>query len=151
MSDEGIAVTYDGLISGTLDSHRLAAWAQPQGKENELVEEVMKQYFELGKHPGDKAMLAEAAGAAGLDQEAAAAFLETDEGAIEVNLEAARVRNEYGVTGVPFFVFRGMAGDDEGDGAIERRPMGVSGAQDAETLVRIMNKAMERPEAAPSM
>ena len=57
-----------------------------------MVEEVMKQYFEGGKHPGDKLMLAEAAAAAGLDQEAAAAFLETDEGAIEVNLEAARVR-----------------------------------------------------------
>ena len=57
-----------------------------------MVEEVMKQYFEGGKHPGDKLMLAEAAAAAGLNQEAAAAFLETDEGAIEVNLEAARVR-----------------------------------------------------------
>lgn len=56
-----------------------------KGKENEVVEEVMKQYFEGGKHPGDKLMLAEAAAAAGLDQEAAAAFLETDEGAIEVH------------------------------------------------------------------
>lgn len=38
--DSSPSFSYDGLISGTLDSHRLAAWAQPQGKENELVEEV---------------------------------------------------------------------------------------------------------------
>ena len=36
MLGEGIAVTYDGLISGTLDSHRLQAWAAKQGNGGRL-------------------------------------------------------------------------------------------------------------------
>ena len=58
-----------------------------------------------------------------------------------------QVRSEYGVSGVPFFVFRGQAHTDEG--AAQLRPMGVSGAQDVETLLQVMNKALE--PTAPSM
>jgi predicted DsbA family dithiol-disulfide isomerase len=95
MAEEGINVTYDGLVAGTLDSHRLQEWALSQGKQNQLVEAIMHQYFEQGKSPADTDMLAAAAGEVGLNQAAAAAYLATDEGKIEVSQQAASVRRRH--------------------------------------------------------
>lgn len=65
---EGIQFAFDGLTSNTLDSHRLIHWAKQFGKQNELVEELFKDYFERDRNIGDNQVLAEAAGRVGLDQ-----------------------------------------------------------------------------------
>lgn len=140
MKKAGIDVSYDGLIAGTMDSHRLQEWATPYGKQDELVEAIFHQYFEQGKSPADKVMLVEAAGKVGLDEEAAAAFLASDAGKIEVQQQAAAVRNAYGVTGVPFFVVRNE--EDIGN------PFGCSGAQEPDTLLGMMEKALANAAAA---
>jgi len=141
---EGIAITYDGLVSGTLDSHRLNAWAATKGKQNEVVEATMKKYFEQGKSPGDSEALASAAEEAGLDREEALAMLKSNSFTAEVTAEAAEIRDGYGVSGVPFFVVRSA----EGRGAT--RPLGVSGAQDPDTLVRIIRQALDADYKPPA-
>jgi predicted DsbA family dithiol-disulfide isomerase len=110
----------------TLDAHRLIAWAQARGSPEELVERLFRAYFLDGRFIGDRAVLAAIAGEAGLPEDAARAYLDSDEGADTVAAMDRRVR-ELGVTGVPFFIF----GDR----------VAVSGAQEASALVAAMAQA----------
>jgi predicted DsbA family dithiol-disulfide isomerase len=118
----------------TLDAHRLIAWAQARGSPEELVERLFRAYFLDGRFIGDRAVLAAIAGEAGLPEDTARAYLDSDEGADTVVAMDRRVR-ELGVTGVPFFIF----GDR----------VAVSGAQEASTLVAAMEQAGSA-SAAPS-
>ena len=110
----------------TLDAHRLISWAQAQGSAEELVERLFRAYFLEGRFIGDRNVLADVAGEAGLSAQAARAHLASDEGAATIAEMDRRVR-ELGVTGVPFFIFSGK--------------FAVSGAQDPAVLVRAMDAA----------
>eukprot|EP00197_Chlamydomonas_leiostraca_P010537 CAMPEP_0202866936 /NCGR_PEP_ID=MMETSP1391-20130828/8440_1 /ASSEMBLY_ACC=CAM_ASM_000867 /TAXON_ID=1034604 /ORGANISM="Chlamydomonas leiostraca, Strain SAG 11-49" /LENGTH=217 /DNA_ID=CAMNT_0049546927 /DNA_START=105 /DNA_END=758 /DNA_ORIENTATION=+ len=96
----------DGMIANTLDSHRVSTWALKEHgwqAQNRLMDELMKGYFTEAKNYGDRSFLLEAVSKAGLDAEAARAYLENEAaGAADVaaGLErAARAR----ITGVPAF------------------------------------------------
>lgn len=71
---EGIKFTYNGLVSNTVDSHRLALWAKQFGRQTEVVEEMFKDYFSNDKNIGDYQVLASAAERAGLDKNKVKAF-----------------------------------------------------------------------------
>ena len=88
----------------TRDAHRLIAWAQGQGDAGGLVERLFRAYFLDGRYIGDRAVLAEIAGEAGLDTTAAAMFLDSGQLTDRIVAMDARAR-ELGVEGVPFFVF----------------------------------------------
>jgi predicted DsbA family dithiol-disulfide isomerase len=118
----------------TLDAHRLIAWAQARGSPEELVERLFRAYFLDGRFIGDRAVLAAIAGEAGLPEDTARAYLDSDEGADTVMAMDRRVR-ELGVTGVPFFIF----GDR----------VAVSGAQEAPALVTAMEQAVSASAAPP--
>jgi hypothetical protein len=45
-AEYGIKFSYDGKIGNTINSHRLVEFAKRQGKQNEMVEALMKGYFE---------------------------------------------------------------------------------------------------------
>ena len=50
---EGIKFSYGGTVSNTLHSHCLVKIAQQQGKEDAVMEEIFKNYFEREKMGGD--------------------------------------------------------------------------------------------------
>jgi predicted DsbA family dithiol-disulfide isomerase len=112
----------DGLVlrtdeapsTNTFDAHRLVAWAQGQGKGDELVERITAAHFTDLQDVADPLVLRQAAEAVGLDGEQAARVLASLAHADEVRADEAHVR-QLGISGVPFFVLDGR--------------LGVSGAQ----------------------
>uniref|UniRef100_A0A7S1CLV5 DSBA-like thioredoxin domain-containing protein n=1 Tax=Bicosoecida sp. CB-2014 TaxID=1486930 RepID=A0A7S1CLV5_9STRA len=128
----GLEFNYGGRVSNTLDSHRLQLWAERTGgrpKADALREILFRTYFKDNGDIGDAATLAAAAREAGL--EGAEDFLATDD-LLDVTVRLAeQKRREYGVNGVPFFV-------------LDNR-VAFSGAQDAKTIVHIMEQIV-KPE-----
>lgn len=131
----GLPFAFDAIRRqpNTRQAHRLLAWAatlaptqavpEPQ---DALAEALFRGYFFDGADYTDDAVLAARAGDAGLDPQAAVAFLASDalRDDIATELDAAR---QMGVTGVPFFIFDGR--------------LAVSGAQPADVLFDAMQQA----------
>ena len=86
----------------------------------------MRAYFVEGRAVGRPEVLAEIAAEAGLDPAATLAALDAGEGAEGVAADMAQAAR-YGIRGVPFFVMGGR--------------LGVSGAQDADTLLDAIAQA----------
>ena len=124
----GIDFAFDRIQRqpNTRDAHRLISWAQSRGSAEELVEGLFRAYFLEGRFIGDRDVLADIAGMAGLPNDAARTYLDSDAGADTINAMDRRVR-ELGVTGVPFFIFNSR--------------VAVSGAQEAPTLVAAITQA----------
>jgi predicted DsbA family dithiol-disulfide isomerase len=131
----GLAFDFERILRqpNTLDAHRLVGWAQRQGAADALVEALFRAYFLDGRYLGDRDTLAAIAGVAGFDADSARAMLAGSDGAEEVRALDARVR-ELGVTAVPFFIF-----DDR---------FAVSGAQEPEALVGVIDEALATPSEA---
>lgn len=120
---EGIAFDFEaiGIAPNTLDAHRVIRWAANDGSDvqNRIVKALFSAYFENGRNVGDRVVLAEAAGAAGMDEAVVAAMLATDSDRAEVVAEI-ETASRMGITGVPCFL-------------LERR-YAVMGAQESATL-----------------
>lgn len=107
--DLDIAFAFDLIerAPNTLDAHRLIRWAQAEGLGDQAVEHLFKLYFEDGADIGDRAVLAAAAEAIGLDgsevQDRLDAGTDLDDVRREID-EAQRI----GVTGVPFTILAGQ-------------------------------------------
>ncbi len=89
----------------TVDAHRVIRLAGVQGPavQDAVVEALFVAYFQQGRDIGDRAVLAEIAGAAGLD---VAGTLAGDAGEAEVLAEDAGFRRA-GLSGVPTFALDG--------------------------------------------
>jgi predicted DsbA family dithiol-disulfide isomerase len=120
---EGIDYAFDAIkvSPNTLDAHRVIRWAGANSQEaqNKLVRRLFKLYFEEGADIGDRAVLARAAGDAGMDAAVVETLLPSDADRDAVANEAATA-SRMGVTGVPCFLFEGK--------------YAVMGAQDVSTL-----------------
>jgi len=94
-------------LSDTMNSHRLVLWAQSlkAGKGEELAQALGHRYFEQGRPLGDLDMLCESVAAAGLDPEAARAYLESDAGYDDVR-SSVDALHRAGTTSIPVFIFR---------------------------------------------
>lgn len=107
----GLAFRHDLMLRtpNTLDAHRLIWFAgqkQAAGAQDAVMEAVFAAYFTQGRDIGDRAVLADCAGQAGLDREEAAQFLAGDLAAREM-LAADQAAREAGVNGVPSFFLDG--------------------------------------------
>jgi predicted DsbA family dithiol-disulfide isomerase len=89
-----------GRIYNTFDAHRLLHWAADSGRQIALQHALFAAYFQQGRDPGDRSVLVEAAGAAGLDPAAARQVIESGEGAEAVRAAEAQWRDE-GIASVP--------------------------------------------------
>ena len=127
-ASEGISFAFEKIAKSpnTLDSHRLIRWAASAGLQNEVVERLFQAYFIEGQDIGNSALLSEVAGKAGMDDELVGKLLSGDADLESVEREAG-LANEMGITGVPTFIF-------------DSKFM-ISGAREAELLVRIIDKA----------
>lgn len=124
---EGIEFSYGGYTGNTFDSHRLIWKAKEVGGtalQNKVVESLFKAYFEEEGSMGEQSVLVNCAKRAGMD--ASELFNDTNVGKNETLHEIRKYRQNYGVTGVPFFVF-----DEE---------YSLSGAQSPNEIVKIFRK-----------
>jgi predicted DsbA family dithiol-disulfide isomerase len=104
----------------TFDAHRLLHFAMSKNLGDQAAECIMQAYFSESFPVGDRAALAGLAPKFGIAEAEAMAMLESDDYSDEVRADELRAA-EFGVTGVPFFVF------DE--------KSGISGAQPIEVFV----------------
>jgi predicted DsbA family dithiol-disulfide isomerase len=125
-SEEGLAFDFERIQSGnTFDAHRLLHLAKDRGLQEALKERFMHAYLCEGEAIGEPEALQRLATSAGLDADEVQAVLATDQYAGEVRADQAAAQ-QLGVDGVPFF-------------KIGR--YGASGAQPAELLLKILDKA----------
>lgn len=118
----GIEFAFDRIARtpNTFDAHRLIWFAQQQGRQDEVVEELFHGYFTEGFPIGEAEILVSLAVRAGLDGEAVVRLLHAQEGVDAVRQEEAH-GHQLGIRGVPYFVLNGKAA--------------LSGAQPVETFV----------------
>jgi predicted DsbA family dithiol-disulfide isomerase len=131
---DGLSFAMAGLESGnTRDAHRLVQLAKERGRQAELVERLHRAYFSQQRSIFDHESLKDIAVEAGLDRAEVSQVLadglytdhvETDEAMAEA----------LGATGVPLFV-------------IDRK-YGISGAQSAETIGQVLDRAWAEAAAA---
>ena len=106
---DGVVFDYDRVTRtpNTFQAHRLSLLAAREGCQQAVAEAILRAYFVEGRDIGDREVLAQIAGQAGLDGAAVRTFLAGQEDADAVRLLelAAQAR---GVTGVPHLVIGGL-------------------------------------------
>jgi predicted DsbA family dithiol-disulfide isomerase len=121
---------FDGMrMYNTFQAHQLLHWAEEQGSQTKLKLALFEAFFSLRENVSDPELLVVIAARAGLDSEQAREVLESERYAQPVRTEQARWL-EKEVHAVPAFFFN--------DG------FPVSGAQEADTFVRVLNRIKER-------
>jgi predicted DsbA family dithiol-disulfide isomerase len=132
----GIAFAFDRIAvsPNTLDAHRLIRWAGETGVDGQIVEALFQAYFVDGRDIGDRDVLTDVAGAHGMDRNAVAARLASDEDrdAVRQEIHAAQ---QIGVTGVPTFILAGR--------------YALVGAQPTEEIVAALQSVAARQNAEP--
>ncbi|HMI97123.1 MAG TPA: DsbA family oxidoreductase [Micropepsaceae bacterium] len=132
---EGISFHFDLMARtpNTFNAHRLIWWLRPTGGQDALVEGLFRAYFTEGRDIGSQDVLRDLAVEAGMEREAASAFLQGDEGALQVSQEE-EVARRAGLSGVPAFI-------------LNRRPLLV-GAHPPEIIASALRRAMDAPAGA---
>ncbi|MCA3562551.1 MAG: DsbA family oxidoreductase [Aestuariivirga sp.] len=87
----------------TLDAHRLIRWAHTVDRQNDMVERLFMAYWSQGKDVGDRDVLAQCAGEAGINAQQIRELLDTAQDVEETKTEIQHATN-IGVTGVPTFI-----------------------------------------------
>ena len=117
----------------TLKAHGLIEVAGEAMDQSAAAEACFQAYFQEGRDLSDPAVLRGIAVGLGMSEALADTVLDTESVTQIVAAADAELR-EYGVTGVPLFIFRNALGEH----------LAVSGAQGADTLL----EAMQRVQAA---
>jgi predicted DsbA family dithiol-disulfide isomerase len=134
--DDGATFDYEAIkrTPNTLLAHRVSWLAQREGKQRAFVEAAFRAYFAHGRDIGSEGILADIASEIGVDRDAVAAFLSSDDGAESVRA-LERTALERGVQGVPYFDIGGTT---------------IVGAQPAEAILQTVIEAVGRlaPRAA---
>jgi predicted DsbA family dithiol-disulfide isomerase len=131
---EGIDYHFERIerSANTIDAHRLIRWAAAAGLQEAMVERLFAAEFTEGKDVGSIPVLAALAGEVGLDAEAIAHRLASDEDRAEVVAEVENA-TRIGVTGVPCFILDGR--------------YAVMGAHPAESLAAAIRDALAKRTA----
>jgi predicted DsbA family dithiol-disulfide isomerase len=134
-ASEGLSYNADKLSRqpNTIDCHRLIRWAGNSGNAAAMKQRLMDLYFTDGADLCDREVLVRAAADCGLDADQVRNWLASDKDVDDITREAESVK-EAGIEGVPCFIF-----DDI---------MAVSGAQAPETLVEVMERALQERDRA---
>lgn len=139
--DIGLAFNFELMQpTNTFDAHRLVKYAMKQGKDNDMVERILKAYFIQSENIGNHVTLENLAYDIGLDRDEVESVLVTNAYARAVRDDEDEAR-QLGVQGVPFFVFNEM--------------YAVSGAQPPEVFLEVLEKIWadmkDHPERKLSM
>jgi predicted DsbA family dithiol-disulfide isomerase len=136
---EGLEFHMDrALRANTLLAHRLLFLAEGTGRQYALKERLLQAYFCDGLDIGDPDVLADCAAEIGMPRDEVRAFLDSEDGSVEVQ-QMLRIAAQAEITAVPTFVLDGR--------------WAVPGAQDPETFVNVIRRLLQRraeeAEAAP--
>lgn len=103
--DAGIEIDFNRIsrIPNTLDAHRLIHWAGLEGRQTPAAAALFRAYWREGRDIGDATVLADIAGALGLDRAVIARLLASDADREAIAARDAHAR-ERGVTAVPTFI-----------------------------------------------
>ncbi len=103
--DAGIDVDFAAITRtpNTLNAHRLIHWAGLEARQGPVVDALFEAYFQKGQDISETAVLAEIAGAKGMDKAVTERLLTSDADAEDIRARDAHAR-ERGVSGVPTFV-----------------------------------------------
>ena len=131
---DGVAFAFERMprTPNTLLAHRLILYAEEQGRDDPVIRGLFRALFEEGRDVGDPVVLIEVAAEAGLERAEAAAFLEGDRLAREVQ-DAHDLAERIGVRGVPVFIVA--------------HAHAITGAQPPEVLAGLLDVAAT-PEGA---
>ena len=119
--------------TNTIKAHELLHYAKAHGRQLDMKEALLKAYFLDGGHVGRIDDLADLAAGIGFDRQDVVRALEDETYLADVKADVAQAR-EYGINGVPFFVFDGQ--------------YGVSGAQEAATFANVLEQVRDAKEPA---
>ena len=134
---DGLDFRFDRVRPGnTFDAHRVIHFAAREGRGDAMKERLLLAYMTEGESIADRETLVRLAEDVGLEGERVRAMLASDELATAVR-EDEKAAAAMGVRGVPFFVV------DE--------TYGVSGAQPAELLLEVLEKAWNESHAGVTM
>ncbi len=133
----GLEYDFDRIKpTNTFDAHRLAKWAEVQGKPAEVSERLLKAYFIEAQTIGQHEVLLNIAEELGLDRMQAAEILSSNAYASEVSQDIQEGMS-IGVQGVPFFVIN--------------RKYAISGAQPSEIFAEALRKVAEEEGISPKL
>jgi predicted DsbA family dithiol-disulfide isomerase len=122
----GLDYDYDHIHqTNTIKAHELLHYAKSKGRQLDMKERLLSAYFVEGRHVGRIEDLADLAAEIGLDRAEVVQVLTDERFLKDVKAEVAQAA-EYGINGVPFFVF-----EDK---------YGVSGAQDSSTFANVLEQ-----------
>ena len=128
----GLEYDYDHMHqTNTVKAHELIHYAKAHGRQLEMKEALLKAYFIDGGHVGRIADLADLAEGLGYDRADVVRALESEQYLPDVKADVAQAA-EYGINGVPFFVFEGK--------------YGVSGAQETATFANVLAQVASEKE-----
>ena len=120
-------------MPNTLDAHRLIHWAGLEGRQTAVVSAIMRAYWREGRDIGNAGVLADIAGAAGMDRAVTARLLASDADADDIRARDADARAK-GVSAVPTFLIA--------------QQYVVSGAQPPEVWGRVIEELVEKAKTA---
>eukprot|EP00842_Homolaphlyctis_polyrhiza_P000213 jgi/Hompol1/1192/HPOL_002660-RA len=111
MVDQGkkdnIQFNPDGVVSSTLDAHRLLHFADMNDLQNQTIEALFSAYHEHAQNIGDNETLADIYASVGGNRDEALEFLNSDSARDIVRAQQEQARMD-GITGVPFFNIGGV-------------------------------------------
>ncbi len=123
----GLEYKFDKVIvANTFKAHILLHYANKQGKQNDVKERLLKAFFTDGRNVDDNMTLLEIASKAGLKTDTLAEALENELYVDEVREDIYEAQ-QFGIRGVPFFVFD--------------RKYGISGAQESPVFLQTLEKS----------
>jgi predicted DsbA family dithiol-disulfide isomerase len=124
---DGLEYRLDRAIpANTVDAHQVIHLAGLRGSQDAVKERLLRAYFTEGEAVGDRDTLVRLAAEAGLDADEVRAALDAGRYVGAVRADEAEAQ-ALGIRGVPFFVVD--------------RTYGVSGAQPADVLRQVLDKA----------
>lgn len=113
--------------TNTIKAHELLHFAKSHGLQRELKERLLAAYFVESRHVGRIGDLLEIAEEVGLDPQEAERALIGGEYRAAVKADVAQAQ-QYGIQGVPFFVFDGK--------------YGISGAQEPQVFLNALDQVV---------
>jgi protein disulfide-isomerase len=128
-AEAGLDFHFDrAVMANSFNAHRLIQLAKTKNLGNEAEEQLFRAFFTEGRNIDDRETLLAAGIAIGLEADRVKELLSSRAFAEAVEQDEQQAR-EYGINGVPFFIFDGR--------------YAVSGAQPPEVFLRALEKSFE--------